>query len=98
MADALIARAVRHRAEATRAGAGARRAATPGSGGDAEALTERELEALRWLATGASNKAIARHMGLSPNTVKTYLRRLFDRLEVRSRTEAVARARSLGLL
>jgi LuxR family transcriptional regulator, maltose regulon positive regulatory protein len=97
MADALVVRAARHRAETSTTGGGTDRAVA-GIGGDAEALSERELEALRWLATGASNKGIARHMGLSPNTVKTHLRRLFDKLEVRSRTEAVARARALGLL
>ncbi len=95
MAEALLARAARHRTEvATAAG----RAPAPGSGGDAEGFSERELEALRWLATGASNKAIARHMGLSPNTVKTHLRRLFDKLRARSRTEAVTLARARGLL
>ncbi|MFO8150009.1 MAG: LuxR C-terminal-related transcriptional regulator [Trueperaceae bacterium] len=98
MADALMARAARHRAETAAPDRGAGRAHAPVSGGDAEALSERELEALRWLSTGAGNKAIARHMGLSPNTVKTHLRRLFDKLEVRSRTEAVARARARGLL
>lgn len=90
MADGLLARAARHRAE--------RAPADRGADGEAEALSERELEALRWLATGASNKTIARHMGLSPNTVKTHLRRLFDKLEARSRTEAVVRARARGLL
>jgi len=97
MADALLARAVRHRAEASPPDGGGG-PARDGLGADAEALSERELEALRWLASGASNKAIARHMGLSPNTVKTHLRRLFDKLAVRSRTEAVARARARGLL
>jgi len=98
MAEELLARALRHRTEAATAGAGAEHAPASRPGGDAEALSDRELEALRWLATGASNKAIARHMGLSPNTVKTHLKRLFDKLEVRSRTEAVARARARGLL
>jgi len=97
MADTLLERAAHHRAEAATTDRGVDRAVA-GSGGDAEALSERELEALRWLSTGASNKAIARHMGLSPNTVKTHLRRLYDKLEVRSRTEAVARARARGLL
>jgi len=90
LADALRARAARHQQGVA--------AAAQLAGGGAEDLSQRELEALRWLATGASNKAIARRMGLSPNTVKTHLRRLFDKLEVRSRTEAVARGRALDLL
>ncbi len=98
MADALLARAVRHRAESRTAEAATGPLAAHAAVDEEEALSEREREALRWLATGASNKAIARHMGLSPNTVKTHLKRLFDKLEVRSRTEAVTRARALGLL
>ena len=63
-----------------------------------EALTEREREVLTALAAGASNKAIARALGVSPNTVKTHLARLFDKLQVRNRTEAVIRAGELGLV
>ena len=66
--------------------------------GDAEPLTDRELEVLRWLATGATNHAIAGRLDLSPNTVKTHLKRLFEKLEVGTRTAAVARARELDLL
>ena len=98
MADALLARALRHRAEARTTDGATGRALAPASVDEAATFSERELEALRWLSTGASNKGIARHMGLSPNTVKTHLKRLFDKLEVGSRTEAVARARALGLL
>ena len=65
---------------------------------DSEPLTDRELEVLRRLATGATNDAIAVSLQLSPNTVKTHLKRLFEKLDVGTRTAAVARARDLGLL
>lgn len=65
---------------------------------DAEPLTDREREVLRWLATGATNDAIAARLELSRNTVKTHLKRLFEKLEVGTRTAAVARARDLDLL
>lgn len=63
-----------------------------------EELSEREREVLRWLATGASNDAIAARLELSPNTVKTHLKRLYEKLDVGTRTAAVARARELDLL
>jgi LuxR family maltose regulon positive regulatory protein len=66
--------------------------------GEAEPLTDREREVLRWLATGATNEAIAARLDLSPNTVKTHLKRLFEKLDVGTRTAAVARARDLDLL
>jgi LuxR family maltose regulon positive regulatory protein len=65
---------------------------------DAQPLTDREREVLRWLATGATNDAIAARLELSPNTVKTHLKRLFEKLDVGTRTAAVARARDLDLL
>ena len=65
---------------------------------DAEPLTGREREVLRWLATGATNDAIAARLQLSPNTVKTHLKRLFEKLDVGTRTAAVARARALDLV
>lgn len=74
----------------------ARLGAAPPAG--AETLTERERAVLRWLATGATNDAIAGHLGLSPNTVKTHLKRLFEKLDVGTRTAAVARARELDLI
>lgn len=61
-------------------------------------ITGQELRVLEELATGRSNKEIARKMGLSPNTVKTHLAGLYAKLEVRRRTEAIDRARSLELI
>lgn len=61
-------------------------------------LSARELEVLDHLAGGASNKVIARRLGISPNTVKTHLARLYEKLGGANRTEAIARARALDLL
>jgi LuxR family transcriptional regulator, maltose regulon positive regulatory protein len=62
-----------------------------------EALTPREREVLALVARGASTKEIARALDLSPNTVKTHTRHLFEKLGVGSRAAAAARARELGL-
>lgn len=63
-----------------------------------DSLTERELEVLRRLADGHSNRQIARDLFLTLNTVKSHVHHLFGKLGVASRTQAVARARELGLL
>ena len=63
-----------------------------------EPLTERELEVLGLLAAGASNRAIAQQLVVTQETVKKHLSHLFDKLGVANRTQAVARARQLGLL
>jgi LuxR family transcriptional regulator, maltose regulon positive regulatory protein len=63
-----------------------------------EPLTERELEVLRLLATGAPNRAIAKQLVVTLDTVKRHLSHLFSKLEVANRTQAVTRARKLGLL
>jgi LuxR family transcriptional regulator, maltose regulon positive regulatory protein len=62
-----------------------------------EPLTAREHEVLALLVGGASTKAIAKALGVSPNTVKTHLRHVFEKLRVETRTAAASRARDLGL-
>lgn len=61
-------------------------------------ISEREFEVLGHLAAGRSNKEIAQRLSVSPNTVKTHIAKLFEKLEVRRRTEAIVRARELGMI
>jgi DNA-binding CsgD family transcriptional regulator len=61
-------------------------------------ISERECEVLDLLASGAANKVIARRLGISPNTVKTHVARLFEKLEAANRTEAIHKARTLDIL
>ena len=61
-------------------------------------ISPRELEVLQALAAGLANKQIARQLGVSPKTVKTHVARLFDKLGAQRRTEAIRRARELGLV
>ena len=61
-------------------------------------ISGRELEVLELLAAGRSNKEIARRLEVSPNTVKTHVTKLFAKLEARRRTEAILRARELGMI
>ena len=61
-------------------------------------LSQRELEVLRLIAQGCSNQEIAERLVLALSTVKGHNQMIFDKLHVRRRTEAVARARELGLV
>lgn len=53
---------------------------------------------LHSLAAGLSNKEIAAQLNVSPNTVKTHVARLFEKLDARRRTDAIAKARELGIV
>ena len=61
-------------------------------------LTEREVEVLRLIAEGLSNRDIADRLVLALSTVKSYVNTIYGKLQVESRTQAVARARILHLL
>ncbi|UCC88369.1 MAG: hypothetical protein JSV81_03405 [Anaerolineales bacterium] len=63
-----------------------------------EPLSERELEVLQLIAQGLSNREISQRLFLALSTVKGHNRNIFGKLQVQRRTEAVARARELGLL
>ena len=61
-------------------------------------LTPREIEVLIHLAEGASNKTIARRLGISIHTVKFHVGSLLDKLDATGRTDAVAHAARLGVI
>jgi LuxR family maltose regulon positive regulatory protein len=63
-----------------------------------EALSEREYEVLRLIAAGLSNKEIAEKLFVSLNTIRTHTKNINAKLDVHSRTQAVARAKELNLL
>ena len=63
-----------------------------------EPLSQRELEILQLVAQGFSNREISERLFLALDTVKGHNRRIYEKLQVQRRTEAVARARELGLL
>ena len=63
-----------------------------------EQLSERELEVLRLIEAGLPNKKIMKALFISLSTVKTHTRNIYSKLDVHSRTEAVARAKKLNLL
>jgi LuxR family maltose regulon positive regulatory protein len=61
-------------------------------------LSQRELEVLRLISEGLSNREISERLVLALDTVKGHNRRIYEKLQVERRTEAVARARELGLV
>jgi LuxR family maltose regulon positive regulatory protein len=63
-----------------------------------EPLSERELEILKLIAEGLTNQKIGSQLYLSLNTVKAHTRNIYGKLGVNSRTQAIAKARALGLL
>ena len=63
-----------------------------------EPLSQRELKVLQLIAQGLSNREIGERLFLALSTVKGYNQKIFDKLQVQSRTEAIVRARELGLL
>lgn len=79
-----------------------RAAKTPADGNPkaqaALGISPREKDVLDLLAAGFSNKEIARELGVSPNTVKTHVARLLEKLEANRRTQAILKARELGLV
>jgi DNA-binding CsgD family transcriptional regulator len=62
------------------------------------ALTQRELDVLALMAEGASNKMIARQLGISVHTVKFHVASLLDKLDATGRTDAVAHAARRGVI
>lgn len=69
-----------------------------GDGATTLRLTPRQCEVLELLCQGLSNKLIARHLGLSENTVRWHVQAILSLLEVSSRSEAAFTARQLGLV
>jgi LuxR family maltose regulon positive regulatory protein len=63
-----------------------------------ESLSQRELKILQLIAQGLSNREIGERLFLALDTIKGHNRKIFDKLQVQSRTEAIARAHELGLL
>ncbi len=61
-------------------------------------ISERQYEVLELLAQGLTNQQIADKLFVSPNTIKSHVAQLFAKLDVQRRTQAIARARELGLI
>ena len=61
-------------------------------------MSERELEVLALVAVGKSNRQIASELFIALSTVKTHVKNIYGKLNVRNRTQAVSQARELGVL
>lgn len=61
-------------------------------------LTDRELEILEYVSLGLTVRQVARRLGLSPRTVETHIAKLYRKMGVRNRVQALSRAASLGLI
>jgi len=64
---------------------------------DRHQLTDREGIIVAFIGTGRSNKEIARELGVTPETIKSHLKRIFLKLSASTRAEAVVRAQSIDL-
>ena len=64
---------------------------------DSSELTDRELDVLRIITTGASNTAVAEELGISEHTVKTHVRSMLTKTGFANRTELAIKARTLGV-
>jgi DNA-binding NarL/FixJ family response regulator len=78
--------------------AGAFASATGNGGGGAPQLTQREREVLRLLSDGLANEEIGRELFISPETVRTHIRKAMGKLGAETRTQAVAKALRLSLI
>jgi len=74
------------------------KSSTAASSSLADPLSARELEVLRLIVAGMSNREIAEELFIAESTVKTHINNIYGKLEVQSRTRAIARANELNLL
>jgi DNA-binding NarL/FixJ family response regulator len=86
---------MRHFVDTARRG---RAAAGGGATGPLQTLSPRENDVLRMLAEGLTDREIAAALVISPRTVETHVAKLYRKLDVRTRIQAVSRAVSLGLI
>ncbi len=63
-----------------------------------QVLTNREGSIITFIAEGRSNKEIARELGVTPETIKSHVKRIFQKLSAETRAQAVVRAQYLGIL